>query len=129
MALTHHIQKLRAKPEHVRERIALGASAGITGLVALVWVVTLATTGTFSLKTQSAPGADFLAVGDQPQVQEAAAQTQTSFSQLVGAAGAALGATTTAPDLHIIDDRTTSSLEARQAAVAANNSNATVIPF
>jgi hypothetical protein len=129
MAITHHIQKLRAKPEHIRERIALGTSAGLTGIVALVWIVTLATTGTFSLKSQNATGGDLFAMGDQSQTQNVAAQTQNGFSQLVGAAGAALGATSTAPDLHIVNDRTTSSLEAKQEAAAANNSNATVIPF
>lgn len=123
MALIHHIEKLRAKPEHVRERIALGTSAGITGLVAVIWVVTLAATGTFSL----APSGSTLAAGDQS-AQGAIAQTKDNFSQLVGAAGAATGATSASPALRIVDNGTTSSLDTKHAAVA-NNANATVIPF
>lgn len=124
MALSHHIDTLRAKPEHVRERIAFMTSAGVTGIVAVIWVVTLAATGTFSL----APTTGTLASGTQESAQDAAAGAQTNFSQLVGAAGAALGATTSAPALRIVDGDTSSSLEARTAA-AENNSNATVIPF
>jgi hypothetical protein len=120
MALIHHIEKLRAKPHHVRERIAVGTAAGITGVVALIWVVTLAATGTFSLSSQGGT----LASGDS----SAAAQTQSGFSQLVGSADAAFGATTTAPALRIVDDGTKSSLDTKQAA-ASNNSNQTVIPF
>lgn len=119
MALIHHIENLRAKPHHVRERIAFGTAAGITAVVAMVWVTTLAATGTFSLASNVPT--------DDGATQTAIAQTQSGFSQLVGSAGAALGAPTTSPSLRIVDDGTTSSLETKQ--VNANNSNATVIPF
>ncbi|MDB5237380.1 MAG: hypothetical protein JWL88_482 [Parcubacteria group bacterium] len=122
MALIHHIEKLRAKPEHIRERIAFGTAAGVTGVAATIWVIALAATGTFSLS----PSAGTLASG--PAGQGAIAQTQDGFSQLVGAVGAAAGSTNTAPSLRIVDDGTTSSLDTKHAAVA-NNSNATVIPF
>ncbi len=129
MALSHHIEHLRAKPEHVRERIALGTSAGITGLVGLIWVATLAATGTFSL----APSNATLTNNDGPNpsetAQSAIAQTQGGISQLVGAVGAAAGATSTAPALRIVDGGTTSSLDAKRAVAVTNNSNVTVIPF
>lgn len=127
MALIHHIEKLRAKPHHVRERIAFGTAAGVTGVVSIIWVVTLAATGTFSL----APANGTLASNDAADAgaQQAIAQTQSGFSQLVGSAGAALGATTSAPALHIVDDGTKSSLDTNKQASAANNSSATVIPF
>ncbi len=32
-----HVERLRAKPEHVRRRIAVGTTFGITGLVAILW--------------------------------------------------------------------------------------------
>lgn len=127
MALINQIEKLRAKPHHVRERIAFGTAAGVTGVVGLIWIVTLAATGTFSL----APSGGTLAGGnpsDAASAQNSIAQTQNGFSQLVGSAGAAFGATSSAPALRIVDDGTKSSLETKQAN-ATNNSNATVIPF
>lgn len=123
MAISHHIQNLRAKPEHVRERIAFMSSAGITGVVAAVWVVTLATTGTFSLSPKNA------GVLAQVNTQTTVDQTKNNFTQLVGAAGVALGATSTQPaSLRIVDGGSTSSLDQKRAA-SANNSSATVIPF
>jgi len=127
MALSHHINTLRAKPEPVRERIALMTSAGITGFVALIWVVTLAASGTFSLAPATA-GTLTDATAGQADVQNGIAQSQTNFSQLVGAVGAAVGATSSAPALRIIDDGSSSSFDSKSAA-SANNSNATVIPF
>lgn len=120
MALSHHINNLRAKPEHVRERIVFGASAGITGLVAAVWLVTMVATGTFSIT----PASSATLASTNGAVQE----TQSNFSNLVGAAGAALGGTTTPASLRIVDGGSTSSLDEKDVA-AANNSNATVIPF
>ena len=117
MALSRHIETLRAKPEHVRERITFFTSAGVTGLVALVWVTTLATTGTFSL----APASDTLATET-----EAVRASQNTFSQLVGAVGAVVGATSSPAELRIIDAGSSSSLDERE---VANTSNATVIPF
>jgi hypothetical protein len=43
------IERLKAKPEHVRRRIALGTSLGITGVVATAWFFTLLFAGTLSL--------------------------------------------------------------------------------
>lgn len=123
MALIHHIEKLRAKPHHVRERIALGTAAGVTGIIGAIWVVTLAATGTFSL----APVGGTLA--SDSSTQSAIAQSQSGFSQLLGSAGAALGATTTPPSLRIVDDGTQSSLDTSKQVSAANSSNATVISF
>ncbi|KND49460.1 MAG: hypothetical protein AB203_00020 [Parcubacteria bacterium C7867-008] len=124
MAISHHIETIRSKPEHVRERIALGTSAGVTGLVGLIWVATLAATGTFSLHSTNTTLADNTATT----VSTVAAETQTNFSQLVGGVGAALGATSTEPALRIVDEGSSSSLDSKDVA-AKNNSNATVIPF
>lgn len=43
------IETLRAKPEHVRRRIALAAAAGVTATVALLWIVALMTSGALAL--------------------------------------------------------------------------------
>ncbi|KND50784.1 MAG: hypothetical protein AB202_00020 [Parcubacteria bacterium C7867-007] len=122
MGLSQHIETIRSKPEHVRERIAIGASAGVTGAVAMIWIVTLAATGTFTLTPEN-EGVLANAV-----VEDVKIQGETNFSQLVGGVGAALGATTSAPALRIVDDGSTSSIDAKDVA-AKNNSNATVIPF
>ncbi|MDB5265760.1 MAG: hypothetical protein JWM39_473 [Parcubacteria group bacterium] len=128
MALSHHIENLRAKPHHVRERIAFGTAAGITVLVGLVWVGTLAATGALSLKSDNTVVTD--GTNGSGDAQSAIAQTQTNFSQLMGAVGAATGvSTTSAPALRIVDDGTNSTLDSKSAAVATNNSNASVIPF
>jgi hypothetical protein len=127
MALADHIENLRAKPEHIRERIAVGTAASVTGVIAAVWAVTLAASGTFSLQSGNAT----VATTDQNEnsVSSSVAQTQNNFTQLVGAAGAAVGATSTAPaNLHIVDGGTTSSLAQKQATVT-NTASATVIPF
>lgn len=42
------IERLRAKPEHVRKSIALGTAGSVTGLVALVWAVSFSSSGTFA---------------------------------------------------------------------------------
>jgi hypothetical protein len=43
------IERLKAKPEHVRRRIAVGTAAGITGVVTAAWFFTLLFAGTLSL--------------------------------------------------------------------------------
>lgn len=42
MKIIHH---LKSKPEHIRDRIAYGTAAGITAIIALVWITTSVTTG------------------------------------------------------------------------------------
>ncbi len=117
--LADHIENLRAKPEHVRRRIALGASGGITGIVVVVWAVALATSGSFALTSGT------LASGEPaPNIKNAFSETGSSFSNLLGAAGAALGATSTPPSLNIVETNTSSTLD-----TGAADTNATVIPF
>ncbi len=38
--MAHFIQKIRSKPPHIRERIAYTTAAGISGLLAIVWIIT-----------------------------------------------------------------------------------------
>jgi hypothetical protein len=116
------IQDLRAKPEHVRKRLALGASAGFTALVAVMWAVTLSANGTFALSSQPAP--------EDPNANGGyvlgGTGVKSNFSQLVGAVGAAAGATTSQTQLTIIDGQTTSTFDHDP---APSTNSATVIPF
>ncbi len=45
-----YIERLRAKPEHVRRRIALGTSVGVTGVIAFFWAVALIFGNTLSIE-------------------------------------------------------------------------------
>lgn len=111
--IIEHIDRLREKPEHVRQRIALLTAAGVTGLVAVTWMGALAASGTLALKPVAEP--------------EIAAEPAPSFSRLVGAAGAAFNATSSDPALEIVDTRMSSTLDSQQK--PANDTNKTVIPF
>jgi hypothetical protein len=77
-----YIESLKAKPEHVRQRIALGASAGVTALVAICWVAVIATSGMFAIDSST-----YASAGDDDFTQTLA-DTKSGFSQLLGAVGA-----------------------------------------
>lgn len=111
------VHTLRQKPRHVRENIAVGVAGGVTLVVALGWLVGNSVSGTFVL----APKA--VAV-DAAQVAQSAAPAQNNFSQLIGAAGAALGATSSAAHITVVDSQT-----ARQVPQDLNDTDQTVIHF
>ncbi len=127
------IERLRAKPEHVRRRIAFGTTFGITGLITLVWVSAVVVSGNLALAVPELPG-DTGTIAQAPTTDPNAAlgagagianvfdQTKTSLTQLLGAVGIAT-ATTAPASLQTVD----------QAEVAPQNSKvapqATVIPF
>lgn len=116
--ITHHINKLKEQPSHVRERIALGVSGGITAFVAVGWMVAMSSSGAFSLATDSVaetvrPPAD---------VAQDLAQSQKGLTSLLGAAGAAFTGTSSPAEVTVVDARASTTLEAA-------NSDATVIPF
>ena len=122
-----YLLKMKQKPQHVRQRIAVGASVGITAFVGLIWVATMTTSGAFALNngapaatntSNAAPSSNAFALDG--------TNVKSNFSQLVGAVGAATGATSSQPSLTIIDGKTTSSFS--QPSGNANPS-ATVIPF
>lgn len=114
------VHTLRQKPEHVRENIALGVSGGITLVVALGWMVATVASGSFSLT----PSATLASAGGND-MKQAMTSSKDSFSQLLGAAGAAVGATSTAPaTITIVDTEVHSTLD--QPTVASDE---TVIHF
>ena len=47
-----HIERLRAKPVHVRKQVALAASSAVTGVVAVAWLMAMVATGAFSLESE-----------------------------------------------------------------------------
>ena len=108
------IERLRAKPEHVRKQIAMGTAAGLTGIVALGWLGGLVAGGTLAL----APAGDDATV--------ATDSKQNGFEELLGAAGAAVGATSTPNELNVVETKTTSTLDNRMNQQADTR---TVIPF
>ena len=44
-----HIDTIKDKPHHVRERVAFGVAGGVTAVVALVWFFAVVQTGTFAI--------------------------------------------------------------------------------
>ena len=122
-----YIERLRAKPEHIRRRIALGTSVGITGAVAGVWFLALIFSGNLSLAVPSvAAPTSVLAESSNaqaPNLSGAFASTGSNFSQLLGAVGVATA--TTAPATLIIEDQTPSTTPVAE----QNSMGQTVIPF
>lgn len=111
------IERLRAKPEHVRKQIALGFSGAVTGVVALGWLVSLGAGGTLALDAatpENNPGED---------ISELANETRTGFSQLMGAAAAFTGEEPA--ELQVLESNTRSTLDRNQQEVDTR----TVIPF
>jgi hypothetical protein len=121
-----YIHTVRQKPRHVRQRMAMLTSAGITGLVAVIWGGTLISNGSFSFTIADQATSTSEAAAVSP-VDFALSGTgvNSNFSQLMGAVSAATGVTTSEPTLRIIDGTTTSSIETQ----AATSTNETVIPF
>jgi hypothetical protein len=40
--MLHHVERIKRKPEHHRRAIAFGASAAVTGVIALAWLAVMA---------------------------------------------------------------------------------------
>ncbi|KND47224.1 MAG: hypothetical protein AB199_02225 [Parcubacteria bacterium C7867-004] len=118
--LTYHIERLREKPHHVRHGIALGVAAGFTALVAVVWATVLVSGGTLALKTSEAT------TNENPdvQVKQAITETKSAFSSLMGAAGAAMGATSSEAALSIV-----TSAREESTMKSSDSAGKTVIPF
>jgi hypothetical protein len=117
MHIRDYIEELKSKPEHIRRRVALGVSTGITGLVAIGWLVALGSSGTLALSTPADEA------GTQG-IAAAAQQTQTGFADLLGAASAFQAATDGHAPLTIVGTRASSTLDQPSA-----EDTRTVIPF
>ena len=127
MNVRDHVERLKAKPEHIRRRIAVGTSVGITGVVATVWFFTLLFGGTLSL---AIPATVVQSDGTLAQVNDdgsksanpgnasSVASADTGFSQLLGAVG--ISTAKSAPAALKVED---------QAPAVATATQPTAIPF
>ena len=123
--MVEYIGRLRNKPEHVRRRIALGASYALTGLVAAGWLVASVSTGMFDLSSKGST----VAAPEFPDLASSYEEATSGFSNLMGAAGAAntSGEVPNDPALVIMEGENTSTVEQKQEAQA--QPEGTVIPF
>ncbi|MBP7741352.1 MAG: hypothetical protein KA104_01505 [Candidatus Pacebacteria bacterium] len=118
-SVIHHIDRLKEKPSHVRERVALGVSGGVTAIVALGWLTAMSSSGAFSLATKS------VAEGVRPPAEVATSinESSSSFKSLLGAAAASLGASTSPAAISVVEVRSSSTLD------SGSKNEPTVIPF
>lgn len=84
------IERLRAHPVHIRQRIAVGTAVGVTAIIFIVWAVGTATSGVLALDLNSPTAVG--ASGDTGNTAAVAGATQTKstshLNQLLGAIGA-----------------------------------------
>ncbi len=116
MHVRDYIEHLKRKPEHIRRRIALGSTAGVTALVFAGWLTALLTSDALALTPQN-PAMS-------AEIAEANRQTSQGFSELLGAASAfQSGTTQTEEGLMIVDGEQSSTVS------APAEDTRTVIPF
>ena len=113
------IERLRAKPEHERRRIALATSGTVTGLIAIMWFGAVIASGTLALENNDAD----TRVAEAPRYEEALGSAGASFSELFAAVGA-VGSATSTEGLVIVETNASSTIAAPAAA-----DTRTVIPF
>lgn len=118
MDIRDYLEELRRKPEHIRRRIALGTSFGITSLVFIGWLTALTSSGT--LAATPLPREE-----NAPQLTEAVQQTGSSIGQLLGAVQAARPVEGSVDGLQIVDANVSSTLKED----APLEDERTVIPF
>lgn len=120
--ISDHIERVKAKPHHVRERVTFGIAGLITALIGTIWLGVSLTSGAFAIAgngfAQATGAAPFTVDG-----QSASSDT----SGLAGAAGA-LPATPTADanapaHIDVVEDDTSA------APKGAASANQTIIPF
>lgn len=114
------IERLRAKPEHERRRIALAASGTMTGLIAVMWFGAVVASGTLALDNGDTANSE---AAEAPRYDRALAEAQNGFSQMFAAVGAIQSATST-DGLVIVETNASSTISAPQ-----TPDSRTVIPF
>jgi hypothetical protein len=108
-----HIEYVKGKPHHVREKIAFAAATGCTVLIAFVWLAGSLWTGAFALKSSSFAES----AGQSP---PPATTYDSEKSGLAGAAAALSADLNTPAHIEIVD--TASSTPEKKA-------EPTIIPF
>jgi len=110
-----HIEYVKGKPHHIRKQVALAAAAGVTALIALVWLGASLGTGALALKgtsfADSAKGTGTITTG-----------TAEQNSALAGAAAALPNTSVRTPArIEIVDTPSSNSSEKK--------AEQTTIPF
>ncbi|MES2994779.1 MAG: hypothetical protein V4681_01980 [Patescibacteria group bacterium] len=118
--LSHHLERVRAKPHHEQRKIAFATALGVTGLVTLGWLGALASSPVLALNPRSNQSEEL-------NMQDALTDTRSNFSELAGAAAAAIGATTSPARITVVDTKTTSTLDAPKQ--NHNDTHETVLTF
>jgi len=113
-SIFEHIERVQAKPYHIRKRVAFSVAGAGTALVALVWLIGSLALGDFAIAGSSF--ADSVGQGN-------IIATVPSDSSLIAGAGAVVSdsAKENAPRIQIID--TTSSVK------GAVKTEPTILPF
>lgn len=111
-----HIESIRAKPQHVRRRVALGISGGLTGVIALVWFVGSVEAGAFTI-----PASAFGAAPESASVTVVQPNLNPATTGMAGAA-AALPSESAQEGAHI-------EIVSAPAATTSDTKEQTVIPF
>ena len=115
--ITHHINRLKEQPSHIRERVAFGVSGGVTALVAIGWLVAMSSSGSFTLATKSVAES----VRPPDNVATSLSESGSGIKSLLGAAGEAFGASSAPSAIKVVDTNTSPAPE--------SETSATVIPF
>ena len=111
-----HIDYVKGKPHHVRRRVAVGAAAFGSALIAIVWIAVSSMTGAFAIQ-----GSSFaISTGENGAV---ATTSASDNSQGLAGAAAALPDTSASAPAHIEIVDTT------PAPVPAKKSDQTILPF
>ncbi len=110
MSIRDRIEHLKAKPEHVRRRVALLSAGGVAGLVLVGWAVVLTTSGTLALNNTQTAEPDF---GSVQEINRSLAGAAASFSSVVSGEGT----------LSAVETKASSTLDQE------DPGEATVIPF
>lgn len=113
MSLLDHLEHLRAKPEHIRKRIAFFTASGVTLAVALLWMVSFTMSDTLALDSQGVP-TNLSTVNE---------GTRQDFSTLLGAANAFQSAVEEGPGVEVVETNASSTIEEQ------TPEERTVIPF
>ena len=111
-SIFEHVEYIKGKPHHIRQKIAFGVAAGATAFIALVWLAGSLGSGAFAITGSS--------VGDQI---SGATTGERPHSGLAGAAAALPSVTDSAPArIEIVDTASSSG-------AVPKKSDQTVLPF
>ena len=110
-----YLETLRSKPEDARRRIALGAAAGFTAVVAIAWMVALSSSGALTLSAPESRG----------ELEATFTEGMDRYNSLAGAASAFYQDPEGTASISIIEEERSSTLDRTE----TTQSEATVIPF